>query len=445
MTSRDPTALLPLAEDRPRRAGGRAWSDIAYRLAFGAIGWPWLLYSLWGGSRASKARLLERLGLDDQALPHLGSWKADTGFLHRIVDAVEQLRPSTVVELGAGASTLVCAKALQRHGGGRLISYDQHAGFVEATAQWLESQGAVAALRHAPLERTVPGWPGAWYDLAGLPDRIDLLIIDGPPWTVHPFVRGAAETLFDRLVPGGMILLDDAARPGERIVARRWRRDHPDIAFERPAGGTKGTLIGRKGASVRPLRFPAPPAERLPGWRRAAAVLLLLGSGWVARDLAGDMDRPAQAASFVEEAGASHVASLTRQRMASQVESTRLNRREIARATGIVLPALPARWRIADVQLYPAGQGMAVTITLRTEEAGPVTLFAARAETPAGRHPLLASSHGRTVAYWEVGDFAYALTADLPARRVLGLAAAVAAPDQEGASTTRLRPARLAS
>jgi hypothetical protein len=41
-------------------------------------------------------------------------------------------------------------------------------------------------------------------------------------------------------------MLDDGARPGERFVARRWRRMRPDFAFELAKTGTKGTLIGRK-------------------------------------------------------------------------------------------------------------------------------------------------------------------------------------------------------
>lgn len=129
MTSRDTTRLRALPDLSPRCADGGAGGDLFYRMAFGAIGWPWLLYSLWGGTQRSKRALLRRTGLPPNALPHLGSWKADTGFLHRIVDAVETLRPRTVVELGAGASTLVCAKVLEANGGGRLFSYDQHADF----------------------------------------------------------------------------------------------------------------------------------------------------------------------------------------------------------------------------------------------------------------------------------------------------------------------------
>ena len=103
--------------------------------------------SLWGGTQKSKRALMERVALPEGALPNLGSWKADTGFLHRIVDAVEELQPRVVVELGAGATTLVCARAMERNGQGRLISFDQHSGFVEATRTWLAQEGVDADIR----------------------------------------------------------------------------------------------------------------------------------------------------------------------------------------------------------------------------------------------------------------------------------------------------------
>lgn len=240
MTTKYATGLLP----RAGAAGGRTLGDRLAVTAFGAIGWPWLLKSLSGGRKADKRRLLARLGLPADALPNLGSWKADTVLLHRIVDTIEALRPATVVELGAGASTLVTAKALALNGGGRLSSFDQHGDFVEATRAWLAEHDLSADMHAAELVSPPGGWPGLWYDVHHLPERIDLLIIDGPPWAVHPFVRGAAETLFDRIPVGGTVLLDDAARPGERIVARRWRRAWPNFRFELDTSGTKGTLVG---------------------------------------------------------------------------------------------------------------------------------------------------------------------------------------------------------
>lgn len=242
MTTKHATPL----RTRPQAGPGRSWADWAAVLAFGAIGWPWLLKSLSGGRRRDKAALLAELGLPGDALPHLGSWKADTVLLATIVEAIAALRPRCVVELGVGASSLVAARALALHGGGRLTGFDQHEDFVASTRAWLAEHGLAADLRPAPLVPAPAGWPGFWYDLGALPERIDLLIVDGPPWTLHPLVRGAAATLFDRIPPGGLVLLDDAARPGERLVARRWRQDWPEFDFRLDRRGTKGTLIGMR-------------------------------------------------------------------------------------------------------------------------------------------------------------------------------------------------------
>jgi predicted O-methyltransferase YrrM len=247
MTSRESTPFLTLADSGAWPDGvKRTLSDAAHVFAFGAIGWPWLLRSLYGGSEARKQALLSRLDLAPDALPHLGSWKADTGFLTLIVDHILAHRPQSVVELGMGASTLIVAKALEKASGGHLVSCDQHAGFVDATREWLRESGVTADLRATPFRRPPLGWPGVWYDHGTLPDRIDLLIVDGPPWTIHPFVRGAAESLFDRMPIGGTVLLDDGARPGERVIARRWRQRWPNFDFRLVHGGTKGTLIGRR-------------------------------------------------------------------------------------------------------------------------------------------------------------------------------------------------------
>ncbi len=424
MTSRESTRLLALPESGDGTLAPTV-SDIAWRLAFGAVNWPFLAVSLWGGTKASKRRLLARVGLRDDALPNLGSWKADTGFLHRIVDAIETLRPQVVVELGAGASSLVCARALALNGGGRLVSYDQHAGFVSATADWLRDEGVQAELRHAPLALRVPGWPGRWYALEEVPETIDLLIIDGPPWAIHPIGRGAAECLFDRLNPGGMVLLDDAARPGERIVAQRWQARWPDIEFSRLPGSTKGTLLGiRKGPGAKVLPWRPRPVTAAPSWwGRAAAAAALVGLGWLGHAAMGDLAAPVQAADIIDEAEESWRASQIRQDMASQPETLRLDRSEIAAATGISLPQFPAGWQVLDVQVYPSDLGPAVVAVLLTETGEEVSLFATRAETGADRLPLLERRAGQPFAYWEQGPLAFALTGELPSASLLALAA----------------------
>jgi predicted O-methyltransferase YrrM len=247
MTTREATSLLP----RPISMDvvdeyTRSLSDRLAVIAFGAIQWPWLLRSLHGGTLAQKHALLDRLELPHDALPYLGSWKADTGLLKLLVDHILEHKPKLVVEFGTGASTLILARALQKAGGGNLISFDQHADFVDSTRQWLADYGLQADVRAVPLRPSPDGWPGLWYDHGPMPKNIDLMLVDGPPWAVHPFTRGAAAVLFDNIAPGGTIMLDDAARPGERFVARRWRKLRPDFRFELVKSGSKGTLIGTK-------------------------------------------------------------------------------------------------------------------------------------------------------------------------------------------------------
>lgn len=215
---------------------------------FGAIGWPWLLRSLSGGGAEARADLLALLDLPDDALPAtLGGWRGDAIFLGHLARIVLADRPQTVVELGGGTTTLVVARALRLNGGGTLLSIDGDHGFADATRQLLAAQALTAEVRAVPLATPPGGWPGQWYDHGPLPAAIDLLIVDGPPWALHPLVRGAAASLFDRIAPGGRIVLDDAARPGERIVARRWARDWPGFDWQR-LGGPAGTLIGTRRA-----------------------------------------------------------------------------------------------------------------------------------------------------------------------------------------------------
>ncbi len=244
MTSREATGFMPRAHDGERPI--RTLANWATLLGIGAVQWPWLLRSLRGGSLADKHALLDRLGLPHDALPHLGSWKADVGLLRLVTEHILAEQPRVVVEFGAGASTLVIAKALEQAGGGKLISFDQHREFVQATRAWLASHELEADVRAVPLRPAPAGWHGMWYDHDALPDTIDLMLIDGPPWTIHPFTRGAAATLFGRIAPGGVVMLDDGARPGERIVAEHWKKRWPQFDFRLVSSGTKGTLVGRR-------------------------------------------------------------------------------------------------------------------------------------------------------------------------------------------------------
>lgn len=196
-------------------------------------------------------RLVARLGWTRDALPIPDGYAGSPDLLWTLADHVLTHRPRVVVEFGSGLSTLVIARALQMNGDGALSSYDHHPGFAELTRRRVTALGVAADVRVAELVPAQPhGYPGAWYDAKDVPDAIDLLLIDGPPDWLQGGVgaRGAAgPTLFSRLSPGGVVLLDDADRDGERAVADRWRREFPGIGFDTlPA--QKGLLRGIRSA-----------------------------------------------------------------------------------------------------------------------------------------------------------------------------------------------------
>ena len=247
MTGQVSTSFFGRSDERSERPQ-RSAADIALLGAFYLLNAPYLLRSLYGGRKRDKLALLKRLGLPPNALPHTGSWKADVGLLTLLTDHILEHKPRTIVEFSTGASTLIAAKALEKAGVERptFVSFEQHEDFCEETRAWLKGFGVRSDIRHAPLVESPGGWPGLWYDHGPVPAPIDLLLVDGPHWAIHPFTRGAAASLFHKVAVGGTVILDDALRPGERFVARRWRREWPNFEFELLRIGSKGALVGRR-------------------------------------------------------------------------------------------------------------------------------------------------------------------------------------------------------
>lgn len=181
-----------------------------------------------------------------ETLPPSGGWAASTDFLILLAEKILCEKPETVVEFGSGITTLVIARCLRLNGRGKLISYDHDAAFAEVTRRRAERLGLPHDVRTVRLiPASALGYAGVWYEMPGLPETIDLLVIDGPPRPYHPETRGGAGAIFSRLSPGGAILLDDASRPGEQAVAARWRREFPHIQFT-SVSTEKGTLIGHR-------------------------------------------------------------------------------------------------------------------------------------------------------------------------------------------------------
>jgi predicted O-methyltransferase YrrM len=159
-----------------------------------------------------------------------------------------QLNVSSVLEFGAGASSLVFADALTKQVNGRLTS-------IETDPAWCQklwdangiTNSVDATMLHANLRLSL-GQFGAFYayDSRGpiaARQPFDLVFIDAPQWYFGR--EGCLHSCFDLLRVGAVIIVDDADRSGERAAIARWLRQFSGlrlVAFT-PQYGKGGVAV----------------------------------------------------------------------------------------------------------------------------------------------------------------------------------------------------------
>ncbi len=207
--------------------------------------------ALFGQLRAA-AYLDGILGLPGPPLP-MRRAAASPDFLLLIADEISKCKPSVVLDLGSGSSTVVAARCLQQSGHGHVFSLDHDPRYAELTRQLLSVYGLTqwATVVDAPL---VPSqWGEHWYSLANLPaaaQHAELLLVDGPPAWQIPLARyPALPMLAERLAPGCVILVDDANRKGERRMLERWKSEFPAFTQEHHPC-EKGAVVLRRKSSI---------------------------------------------------------------------------------------------------------------------------------------------------------------------------------------------------
>lgn len=180
--------------------------------------------------------LRDRLGLN-QGLPYSRDWSAAPDFLKLIAEHALARKPATIVECSSGMTTLVLARCSEMNGHGHLYSLENGAEYAARSREALEryNLGWRATVLDAPLvEYTLGDERYKWYTLEGLPEKgVEMLVIDGPPGFIQHHSRyPALPLLYDRLADGCVIYLDDAARPEEQAIVKRWLEEFPGLQLE---------------------------------------------------------------------------------------------------------------------------------------------------------------------------------------------------------------------
>ena len=176
--------------------------------------------------------LERKLGLPEP-LPPMRGWAGSPDFLLAVADEVCIRRPRTVVECSSGVSTLVTARCLQLNGSGHVYSLEHEPAFAEKTRRLLARHGLSdwATVLDAPLQTVTTETP--WYTEEALPTDlapIEMVVVDGPPAAVASLARAPAlPRLRSRMAGRFMVMVDDADRPDETEMVRRWRALEPRL------------------------------------------------------------------------------------------------------------------------------------------------------------------------------------------------------------------------
>ena len=129
-----------------------------------------------------------------------------------------------ILECGSGATTILLGILCAR----RKIEVWS----LEHSVEWRER--VTEALRrnrisgvHVCASPLVEYGQFVWYDppLSQMPKQFSLVICDGPPGNTKGGRYGLLPVMGDRLPPGSTILLDDAGRPGEVELIKKWEHE----------------------------------------------------------------------------------------------------------------------------------------------------------------------------------------------------------------------------
>jgi anti-sigma factor RsiW len=160
--------------------------------------------------------------------------------------------------------------------------------------------------------------------------------------------------------------------------------------------------------------------------KRAAAIAVLVGAGWLAHDEIGRFGVPDTMAATVDASlvdDARQARMVARLRAATAADGTAYDRERLRTVTGVELPPLPEGWKVRDLQVFPSRHGTGIEVTFEADLLGEVSLFATRADGRTGPAMLGDTAEGRVLA-WTTGGNAYAVSGpvgDAVLQRAAGL------------------------
>lgn len=161
-------------------------------------------------------------------LPATRGWAGSPDFLNKIIEIILKHKPQFVLEASSGVSSIVIGLALKMNNYGTALSIDHDISYSKITSENIdinEIEGISTVINCPINDCLIEGERWKWYETNGLTftNKIDLLIIDGPPRTTQNMARYPAIPILHKYFSDNVIiLLDDAKRPDEIVIVEKW-------------------------------------------------------------------------------------------------------------------------------------------------------------------------------------------------------------------------------
>lgn len=168
-------------------------------------------------------------------LPGFRYWTISPDSMKIIISHIIKVKPKFILEFGSGASSVIIGYCLKNLNHGKLLSIDHNPDLSADKEDEIKNHGLqeFVEIIYAPLKvYNFDGKDYLWYskEFATSMDKVDLMIIDGPPAFIQKNSRYPALRLMkDYLSDDATIFLDDAGRPGEKEIVTMWLDENKEL------------------------------------------------------------------------------------------------------------------------------------------------------------------------------------------------------------------------
>lgn len=170
-------------------------------------------------------------------------WALGEEVFEIILNELKGVEINRLVEFGSGSSSVRLCQAFEN---ADIYSIEHDEEYVAKSRELKEEYPATDNLKiiYAPLQwHKFNGRLYKSYSKVELPDNLDAVLIDGPPYWTRRGREFCMYQVYDKVKKGGKIFLDDASRSSEIKMVRNWLSLYPNSFVCEKYETKKGFLV----------------------------------------------------------------------------------------------------------------------------------------------------------------------------------------------------------